>query len=131
MVAEPTISREPNDDPELRRRFEAILGAYFEALDAGQSPDRQELLARHPDLRHWLQSKRDSRLRDERIKPLSTYRSEELAMSHECFFGENRSYHEARRRFVYKSGAPCAVPVVAMPAPRPAVQPLSMLASAV
>jgi hypothetical protein len=50
MAYGPTISHEPTDDPERRRRFEAVLGAYFEALDAGQSPDRQDLLARHPDL---------------------------------------------------------------------------------
>ena len=30
---------------------------------------------------------------------------EELARSHECFFGADRSYHEARSRFVYKTGA--------------------------
>jgi serine/threonine protein kinase len=50
MADGPTISHEPTDDPERQRRFEAVLGAYFEALDAGQSPDRQELLAGHPDL---------------------------------------------------------------------------------
>jgi WD40 repeat protein/serine/threonine protein kinase/tetratricopeptide (TPR) repeat protein len=50
MADEPAISQEPTDDPERRRRFEAVLGAYFEALDAGQTPDRQELLTRHPDL---------------------------------------------------------------------------------
>jgi WD40 repeat protein len=38
------------DDRERRSRFEAVLGAYFEALEAGQSPDRQELLSGHPDL---------------------------------------------------------------------------------
>jgi putative two-component system protein, hydrogenase maturation factor HypX/HoxX len=68
-------------------------------------------LARHPDLPHWLEDKRRRRARDEQIKPLSTYRSEELARSHECFFGADRAYHEARRRFVYKLGVPCAVPV--------------------
>jgi WD40 repeat protein len=50
MADELTIPQEPTYDPERRRRFEAVLGAYFEALDAGQSPDRQELLAGHPDL---------------------------------------------------------------------------------
>ena len=30
---------------------------------------------------------------------------EELARSHRCFFGPDPSYHEARRRFVYKLGA--------------------------
>ncbi len=68
-----------------------------------------ERLARHPDFGHWLEHKRASRARDEQIKPLSTYRTEELAKSHECFFGESRSYHEARRLFVYKTGAPCKV----------------------
>jgi len=75
-----------------------------------------ERLARHPDLAHWLEQKRASRARDEQAKPLSTYRTEELAKSHECFFGENRGYHEARRRFVYKTGAPCQVALPAAPA---------------
>src|SRR3954447_11626415 len=44
-----TTPREPSDDPR-RRRFEAALGSYFEALDAGRAPDRDALLARHPDL---------------------------------------------------------------------------------
>ena len=64
-----------------------------------------------------LEGKRRRRARDEAIKPLNAYRREELARSYECFFGEDRSYHEARRRFVYKLGAPCAVaPAAAMPA---------------
>ena len=66
-------------------------------------------LARHPDLAHWLREKRRTRARDEQGKPLSVYRHEELARSHECFFGADRSYHEARTRFVYKTGAPCVV----------------------
>jgi putative two-component system hydrogenase maturation factor HypX/HoxX len=56
-----------------------------------------------------LEAKRSARQRDEQIKPLSTYRTEELAKSHECFFGPDRSYHEARHRFVRKLGAPCVV----------------------
>jgi putative two-component system hydrogenase maturation factor HypX/HoxX len=56
-----------------------------------------------------LEAKRRARQRDEQIKPLSTYRTEELAKSHECFFGADRSYHEARERFVHKLGAPCVV----------------------
>jgi putative two-component system protein, hydrogenase maturation factor HypX/HoxX len=73
-----------------------------------------ERLARHSDIGHWLEQKRRRRVRDEQIKPLSTYRTEELAKSHECFFGADRSYHEARWRFVYKAGAPCAVQVPAV-----------------
>jgi putative two-component system hydrogenase maturation factor HypX/HoxX len=51
-----------------------------------------------------LRDKRRRRALDERVKPLQAYRDEELARSHECFFGPDRAYHEARRRFVYKLG---------------------------
>ncbi len=74
-----------------------------------------ERLARHPDFGHWLAQKRRSRVRDEQHKPLSTYRTEELAKSHACFFGENRRYHEARTLFVHKTGAPCKVALPAAP----------------
>jgi putative two-component system protein, hydrogenase maturation factor HypX/HoxX len=78
-----------------------------------------ERLARHGDLGHWLEEKRRRRTRDEQIKPLTTYRTEELARSHECFFGADRSYHEARRRFVYKLGPACAVSGAATPKQAP------------
>ena len=85
--------------------------AFGESLASfrAQTVGLAERLARHPDMGHWLEQKRLHRARDEQIKPLSTYRTEELARCHESFFGEDRSYHEARRRFVYKLGAPCAV----------------------
>jgi putative two-component system protein, hydrogenase maturation factor HypX/HoxX len=70
-----------------------------------------ERLARHPDMGHWLAQKRRERASDEQVKPLAAYRSEEMARSHECFFGEDRSYHVARGFFVYKTGAPCTVQV--------------------
>ena len=72
-----------------------------------------ERLARHPDLGHWLEGKRRRRTGDEQLKPLSTYRSEELAKCHRCFFAADSLYHEARQRFVYKLSAPCAVSSVA------------------
>ena len=72
-------------------------------------------LARHGDHAHWLDHKRRLRARDEQLKPLAVYRHEEMARSHECFFGADRSYHEARRRFVYKLGAPCVVAIPAAP----------------
>jgi putative two-component system hydrogenase maturation factor HypX/HoxX len=49
-----------------------------------------------------LLDKRRRRANDERIKPLAAYRQEELARCHDCFFGSDSGYHEARRRFVYK-----------------------------
>jgi putative two-component system hydrogenase maturation factor HypX/HoxX len=93
-----------------------LLDAAFGDTVAGfraQVQGLAERLARHPDLGHWLEQKRASRACDELVKPLAAYRTEEMARSHECFFGEDRSYHEARRRFVYKAGPPCAVPVPA------------------
>lgn len=62
-----------------------------------------------------LDAKRGRRDHDERLKPLAAYRSEELARCHECFFGADASYHEARRRFVYKLGPACAVEPPSIP----------------
>jgi putative two-component system hydrogenase maturation factor HypX/HoxX len=75
-----------------------------------------ERLARHPDVAHWLEGKREIRAGHEQAKPLEAYRAAEMARSHECFFGENRSYHEARTLFVHKTGAPCKVALHAAPA---------------
>ena len=66
-------------------------------------------LAEGPYLTSLLDSKERVRRRDEQFKPLSAYRTEELVKSFACFFGEDRSYHEARHRFVHKLGAPCTV----------------------
>jgi putative two-component system hydrogenase maturation factor HypX/HoxX len=49
-----------------------------------------------------LREKRRRRANDERVKPLAAFRQEELARCHECFFGSDSGYHDARRRFVYK-----------------------------
>jgi putative two-component system protein, hydrogenase maturation factor HypX/HoxX len=49
-----------------------------------------------------LRDKRRRRAHDEKLKPLEAYRREELARCHQCFFGADSAYHEARRRFVYK-----------------------------
>lgn len=56
-----------------------------------------------------LQDKRRRRAHDERVKPLHAYRTAELAQCLECFFGPDRSYHEARRQFVYKLPKPKAI----------------------
>ncbi len=112
------LTEAPFDPIGTRRAVEIGLidAAFGETAAAFRKQVRglAERLARHPDLGHWLEEKRRRRARDEQLKPLSTYRTEELAKSHECFFGADRSYHEARRRFVYKTGAPCAVPVPAI-----------------
>ncbi len=88
--------------------LDAAFGEDAESFRA-QVRGLAERLARHDDHGHWLEAKRRRRARDEQAKPLAVYRSEELARSYECFFGPDRSYHEARSRFVYKTGAPCVV----------------------
>jgi putative two-component system hydrogenase maturation factor HypX/HoxX len=75
-----------------------------------------ENLAGDPSLGSWLGRKRRARARDEQVKPLQAYRTEEMGRSHECFFGPDRSYHEARRRFTRKLPACAADTVVSIAA---------------
>jgi putative two-component system hydrogenase maturation factor HypX/HoxX len=77
-------------------------------------------LAAAPDHTARLDAKNQARRRDERVKPLSAYRAEELVRSHECFFGDDRSYHEARHRFVYKLGTAAELSPAARRQPRTA-----------
>ena len=86
--------------------LDAAFGATAEQFRAGVRRYAQQLVGNAAD---QLSDKRRSRTRDEQRRPLAGYRADELARSHECFFGPDRGYHEARRRFVHKLGAPCAV----------------------
>jgi putative two-component system hydrogenase maturation factor HypX/HoxX len=63
-------------------------------------------------VRKQLAAKHERRIDDERSKPLESYAAEELAHMYRNFFGEDRSYHDARRRFVWK----CALPTCEVPA---------------
>src|SRR5262245_42158629 len=45
---------EPSQERE--QRLHDVLGAYFEAVEAGQAPSPQDLIARHPDLADDLAS---------------------------------------------------------------------------
>jgi putative two-component system hydrogenase maturation factor HypX/HoxX len=94
--------------------LDAAFGSTAEGFRA-QVRRMAERLARDTD-EGQLAAKRARRACDEQVKPLRAYRTHELARSHECFFGRDRSYHEARRRFVYKTGAPCMVLPVVRPA---------------
>jgi hypothetical protein len=50
------MSETPSEPTGREQRVNAILAAYLEAVDAGQAPDRAELLARHPDLAEDLKA---------------------------------------------------------------------------
>jgi putative two-component system hydrogenase maturation factor HypX/HoxX len=53
-----------------------------------------------------LETKRQRRKHDEARKPLQAYREEELQQMWRNFFGADRSYHLARKHFVYKGLMP-------------------------
>jgi putative two-component system hydrogenase maturation factor HypX/HoxX len=88
--------------------LDAAFGATADEFRAGVR-DYAERLARDPRHAARLAEKRRLRASDEARRPLASYRAAELMRSHACFFGPDRSYHEARHRFVHKLGAPCAV----------------------
>ena len=64
--------------------------------------ERARHLAKDPEFRVMLRRKHERRLDDESVKPLASYRAEELAQMRVNFFGPDPAYHEARRRFVFK-----------------------------
>ena len=68
--------------------------------------ERATRLAQDPEFRAMLRKKHESRLDDEYVKPLASYRAEELERMKVNFFGPDPAYHEARRRFVFKGNPP-------------------------
>jgi putative two-component system hydrogenase maturation factor HypX/HoxX len=88
--------------------LDAAFGATPNAFHT-QTRTLAEAIASDPQLQRRLEHKRDRRAHDERIKPLQSYRHEELSRAHQCFFGPDPSYHEARGRFVYKTPATATV----------------------
>ncbi len=74
-----------------------------------------EGLARSPRYEYLLEEKRRVRQADEDRKPLEVYREEELRQMWLNFFGADRSYHLARKRFVYKGLMPDTAPAEVFP----------------
>ncbi len=88
----------------------ALEADFTDACLAGDVPAfrvevtrRATELASEPDLTLRLAAKNEARLRDETVKPLATYRAEEMTHMHRNFYGFDPSYHVARHHFVYKS----------------------------
>ena len=46
----------PPNPSDREQRLQDVLADYLQAVEAGRTPDRQELLARHPDLADELAS---------------------------------------------------------------------------
>jgi putative two-component system hydrogenase maturation factor HypX/HoxX len=67
---------------------------------------RAQRLAESSELVNLLHSKRNARVDEEAIKPLASYRGEELERMKVNFFGADPAYHVARRRFVFKGNPP-------------------------
>ncbi len=63
-------------------------------------------LAHGPQYRSSILQKLERRIDAELTKPLANYRAEELDRMRVNFFGPDRAYHEARRRFVFKGNPP-------------------------
>jgi putative two-component system protein, hydrogenase maturation factor HypX/HoxX len=68
--------------------------------------ERATRIAKDPEFRLMLRQKHERRLDDESVKPIASYRAEELAQMRVNFFGPDPAYHEARRRFVFKGNPP-------------------------
>jgi putative two-component system protein, hydrogenase maturation factor HypX/HoxX len=101
------------------RLIDAAFGENLAAFDR-ETRRRAAQIAADDGLPGLLKRTRLRRAQDEWIKPLRAYRDEELARCHECFFGPDRSYHDARRRFVYKMAPICrSVPDVTPSGPQP------------
>ena len=77
------------------------FGADVPAFVAAVKAQMKELAAR-PDLAQLLEAKRAARARDEAVKPLEAYRTEELARMQLNFYGFYPSYHVARYHFVHR-----------------------------
>ncbi len=81
------------------------FGADAKTFEA-ELRERANRLAWDPELRVMLRKKHERRLDDEAVKPLASYRAEELERMRINFFGSDPAYHEARQRFVFKGNPP-------------------------
>ncbi|MGD9657668.1 MAG: enoyl-CoA hydratase-related protein [Methylocystis sp.] len=72
---------------------------------------RATRLAKAPEHKSRILEKFSRRLEDDSAKPLADYRAEELERMWVNFHGPDPSYHEARRRFVFKGRPPTSLAV--------------------
>jgi putative two-component system hydrogenase maturation factor HypX/HoxX len=106
------LARHLTDRPQpMGTRHAKAIGLLDDAFGDDVEDFERELkfrataLAQSPHLHHLLREKRDRRAQDEHRKPLAAYREEELQQMRINFFGPDPAYHQARRRFVFKTSA--------------------------
>jgi putative two-component system hydrogenase maturation factor HypX/HoxX len=84
------------------------MGYIDEILPRDKQAYLQELqnfckeLAQNDNYYDFLDEKETQRANDEAIKPLQSYRDEELAFMYESFYNENSPFNTLRKEFVYK-----------------------------
>jgi putative two-component system hydrogenase maturation factor HypX/HoxX len=105
-----TAVAHPCDEVSLKGAVEAahlhLIDPILVGLFEVDLRERAKRLARDPEFRSMLRKKHEKRLDDECVKPLASYRAEELAWMRVNFFGPDPAYHEARRHFVFKGNPP-------------------------
>jgi putative two-component system hydrogenase maturation factor HypX/HoxX len=82
--------------------LDACFGDGLAAFEA-EVRARAAALAAAEDHPQRLAAKAERRVRDEAIRPLDAYRTEELRHMQRNFFGFDPSYHVARHHFVHKT----------------------------
>jgi len=82
-----------------------VFGDTTEAFETELNA-RASWLVRDTEFKATLRNKHERRLADEEVKPLASYRAEELARMKANFFGPDPAYHDARRNFVFKGNPP-------------------------
>jgi putative two-component system hydrogenase maturation factor HypX/HoxX len=97
----PLSARDALDMHLIDEVFPEMLDAFQDRVRAAATS-----LARIPEYNAMLGAKRQRRARDERTKSLNAYREEELEHMRRNFYGEDPSYHLARRAFVYQTKPP-------------------------
>ena len=85
-----------------RGLVDETFGADAADFDA-EVAARAQALATARDYAARLEAKRARRAADEAVKPLASYRAEELAQMRRSFYGFDTSYHVARHRFVHRA----------------------------
>lgn len=88
---------------------------------AAQVAQRAAGLAEDPATHQRITEKKATRAREQAVKPLGSYRDEELARMRRVFYDPTAPYHALRAAFVRKQPAPKSLPAGPLPTISPVV----------